>query len=153
MTTNITVLEGRLTKDPSYEMTTNDNPVTKFNLAVEENYKNNSGEKNVNFFRIVAYRERATTLATYLKKGSHVVVTGKLTSRTYDKDGHKMYVVEVIASNVSFISTPENKAQNSQAIPVHEETTTPPLSDEDLSLFKGQTTTVNPELTTDENPF
>lgn len=153
MTTNITVLEGRLTKDPSYGMTTNDIPVTKFNLAVEENYKNNTGEKNVNFFRIVAYRERATTLATYLKKGSHVVVTGKLTSRTYDKDGHKMYVVEVVASDVSFISTPENKYQDSQALPVHKDITAPSISDEDLSLFKGQTTAVNPELTTDENPF
>lgn len=153
MTTNISVLEGRLTKDPSYEMTPNQTPVTKFNLAVEKNYKNNLGEKEVCFFRVIAYRERATTLATYLKKGSRVVVTGELTSRTYDKDQQKMYVVEVIASNVSFISTPENKIQNPEPTPVHEETTPPPISNEDLSLFKGQTTAINPGLSISENPF
>lgn len=114
MLNNITLI-GRLTKSPELRYTSNGTPVTNFTLAVERNYKNKQGEKDVDFIKIVTWRGLAETCAEYLEKGRMVALNGRLQIRK-SKDENRTYInPEVVANNVQFLDWGnDNKKQTSK---------------------------------------
>lgn len=103
---NRVVLVGRLTKDPELRYTPSGVAVTTFTLAVNRTFSNAQGEREADFISVVAWRQLAELCANYLKKGSQAGLEGRLQTRSYDnKEGKRVYVTEVVADNVQFLSS------------------------------------------------
>ena len=100
---NKIILMGRLTRDPELRRTGTGTAVTSFSLAVDRDFKSQSGEKETDFIDIVAWRSTAEFVSKYFTKGRMVVVEGRLQIRDWtDKDGGKRRSAEVVADNVYF---------------------------------------------------
>ena len=94
---------GRLTRDPELRRTQSGTAVTSFSLAVDRDFKSQSGEKETDFIDIVAWRSTAEFVSKYFTKGRMAVVEGRLQIRDWtDRDGGKRRSAEVIAENVYF---------------------------------------------------
>ena len=77
--------------------------MTSFSLAVDRDFKSQSGEKETDFIDIVAWRSTAEFVSKYFTKGRMAVVEGRLQMRDWtDKDGNKRRSAEVVADNVYF---------------------------------------------------
>lgn len=100
---NKTFLQGRLVADPELRHTTSGVAVATFRLAVDRDFKDkNTGERQADFINVVAWRQTGEFVSRYFSKGRMAIVEGKLQSRTYDKDGVRQYITEVVADNVYF---------------------------------------------------
>lgn len=105
---NIAFLIGNLTKDPQ-KIDGVEKTLCKLNIAVNENYTNADGERPVQFFIVSVWGKYAENCLKYLKKGSKISVVGKMQNRSWEVDGVKKYAVEILASEIEFLSTPQNK--------------------------------------------
>ena len=85
---NLTIIQGRLTRDP--EMSTTQSGVEKcrYSVAVDEP-KDKNGQKKVNFFNCVAYGKGASFVAKYFHKGDGIIVRGRMDS--YKGNDEKTY--------------------------------------------------------------
>ena len=119
---NISYLIGNLTKDPQKVEGTKSS-LCKLNLAVRENYTTADGERPTQFFNVAVWGAVADNCMKYLKKGSKVAVLGKIQNRDWEQDGVKRYSVEIVASEIEFISTPqgEKKAEQPKMTPIKDE--------------------------------
>ena len=100
---NRIILMGRLTRDPELRRTGSGTAVTSFSLAVDRDFKSQSGEKETDFIDIVAWRSTAEFVSKYFTKGRMAVVEGRLQIRDWtDRDGGKRRSAEVVADNVDF---------------------------------------------------
>lgn len=101
---NKVILIGRLTRDPDLRNVGNNIPVCRFSLAVDRPYRSaNGGDATADFFNIVVWRNLAENCGKYLQKGRQCAVIGRIENRSYDKDGEKRYVTEIVAENVEFL--------------------------------------------------
>ena len=101
---NRVILIGNLTRDPELRYTPNGVPVCTLRLAVNRNFSNQQGEKETDYFNVIAWRQRAELCAEYLSKGRPVAVDGRLQSRSWETDdGQKRSIVEIVADNVVFL--------------------------------------------------
>src|SRR5690554_1937900 len=113
---NQIVLIGRLTRDPEMRYLSNGTPVTNFTLAVERNYTNQQGERDVDFINIVTWRKLAENCAQHLGKGRLVAVDGSLQIRKNENNGKTYINPEVVANDVRFLDWPSDsgKKNNNQ---------------------------------------
>lgn len=100
---NKIILMGRLTRDPELRRTQSGTAVASFSLAVDRDYKDQSGEKETDFIDIVAWRNTAEFVSKYFTKGRMAVVEGRLQIRDWtDKEGGRRRSAEVVAENIYF---------------------------------------------------
>ena len=100
---NKVFIMGRLTRDPELRRTQSGTAVTSFSLAVDRDFKSQSGEKETDFIDVVAWRTTAEFVSKYFTKGRMAVVEGRLQIRDWkDKDGNNRRSAEVIADNIYF---------------------------------------------------
>lgn len=97
-------LIGRLVKDVELKRTQTGVAVAQFNLAVD------GGKEETYFFTVIAWKELAETIVKFVKKGHRVGISGRLTQRSYEKDGQKRQVHEIVAERVDFLE-PKEKAE------------------------------------------
>lgn len=111
---NKVILIGRLTRDPELRYTPNGAAIASFAIAVERNYSNQQGEREVDYINIVAWRKLAENCANNLGKGRLVAIDGRLQVRSYETpEGEKRRVTEVVAEDVRFLDWPKsNNPQN-----------------------------------------
>ncbi len=135
---NKIILIGRLTRDPELRYTPNGTAVCNFSLAVERNFTNRDGEREVDFIDIVVWRRQAENCANHLAKGRLVAVEGRLQIRSYENsEGQKRRVTEVVANNVQFLewadnnNRSKNKSQDQQSAAKQQKTTEKNTDDED----------------------
>ena len=103
---------GRLTKEPELRSTASGTSVCTFTLAVDRRFKQ-EGQQQADFIPIVTWRGQADNCAKYLHKGSQVAVSGSIQTGSYDdKNGNKVYITEVNAEEVQFLSKSNNEAEN-----------------------------------------
>ena len=103
---NKAILIGRLTKDPELRTTPTGRNVCQFSVAVSRNFTNTNGEREADFINCVVWDKQAENLVKYQKKGNQIAVEGRIQTRNYDdKDGKKVYVTEILASNISFLDS------------------------------------------------
>ena len=110
---NSVQLIGNLGKDVDLREISTGSKVARFTLATNDYYKNNKGEviKETQWHSIVAWGKTAELMAKVLKKGSNVVLQGKLVHRTYeDKDGNIKYTSEVKVNEFINMSKTEKEA-------------------------------------------
>ena len=96
---NHVMLIGRLTRDPELKFLQSGTAVCKFTLAVDKPF----GGKEADFIPITVWGKIAEACGNNLNKGRLVAVSGRLQIRTYEKDGQKRYITEVVASEVKFL--------------------------------------------------
>lgn len=106
---NEVAIMGRLCADPELRTTGGGTHVCTITLAVERDLENQDGTRTTDFINVVAWKNRAEFLAKCFKKGSRVIVTGRLEVRDWtDKEGNKRKAVEVLARNVYFGDSKKN---------------------------------------------
>lgn len=109
-------ITGRLTKDVEKQTTQSGVSVARFSVAVDRAFKDENGNKQADFFNVVAWRGLADLCSQYLAKGRQVAIVGQVQNRSYeDANGNKRFVTEVIAESVEFIGGNGNSAQNENA--------------------------------------
>lgn len=119
-------LMGRLVRDPELRHTGNGTAVASFSLAVDRDYKSQSGERETDFIDIVAWRSTAEFVSKYFSKGRMAVVDGRLQIRDWtDKDGAKRRTAEVVADNVYFGDSKRPVSDSDTAAPSGEFTEVP----------------------------
>lgn len=107
---NRVVLIGRLTRDPELRYTPNGTPLARFSLAVERDFKNQAGEREVDFIPVVVWNRLAEIVSDNLQKGRLLAVEGRLQVRSYEtQEGQKRRVSEVVADRVQFLDWPKEQ--------------------------------------------
>lgn len=100
---NRIIIMGRLGDDPKVRYTQGGTPVASFSLAVDRDFKDQSGDRITDWVPVVAWNAKAKFVEQYFKKGQMAVVEGRLQVRDWtDKDGGKRRSYEVVADNVYF---------------------------------------------------
>ena len=114
MSVNKAMLLGRLGGDPELKMLDNGRAMCKFSLATSEKWTGKDGVKHddTTWHNIVAWGKQAEVMKEHLKKGQEVHVEGRIDNRSYEKDGTKRYISEVIVQQFSFVGS---KADNTGA--------------------------------------
>lgn len=103
---NQVTIVGRLTRDPELKATTEGTPVAHVTLAVNRQYRNQNGEIEADFISCTLWRKAAQNTAQYCKKGTVLGITGRIQTRHYDTpEGKRVYITEVIADTVRFLSS------------------------------------------------
>ena len=106
MKMNRVELTGRLTADPELRYTESNKALTRFNLAVNRNYKNQDGEYDADFLNIVAWDKRAEVICKNVKKGHKLGVSGRLQTKRYEKqDGSTGYQTDIILEDFDFLES------------------------------------------------
>ena len=97
---NKVTLIGNLGKDPEIRTFDNGNRVANFAIATSEKYKDKKGEivETTDWHNVAIFGKVVDVVEKYVKKGSKILVEGKLKTRNYQKDGNKVYVTEVVLS-------------------------------------------------------
>lgn len=112
---NKVILIGNLTREPELRTTSTGVPVCAFGLAVNRRMKNAQGKQETDFFNITAWRQTGERCAKYLHKGSKACVVGAVQVRNYeDSEGNKRVAVDIVADEVEFLSTPQQKQQGGE---------------------------------------
>lgn len=110
---NKVFLIGRLTKDPDLRYLSNNTPVATFSIAVNRTFENQNGQREADFINITVWRKQAENVKKFVGKGSLVAIDGRIQTRNYDgQDGKKVYITEVIADNVQFLESKNQRGQN-----------------------------------------
>ena len=115
---NKIILSGNLCKEIELRFTTSQLAVLQNTVAVKNDFKNANGEYDSEFINIVVWRQTAEFLSKYASKGSKVLVEGRLTNRSYEKqDGTKGYVTEVVAEKVELLGNRKEEPKKEEPIP------------------------------------
>jgi len=110
---NKVILMGNLTRDPEVKYLPSGMAVAELGLAVSETYKNKAGEQveSTVFVDIVVWARQAETCGEYLRKGSPVLVEGRLQlDKWQTKEGENRSKLRVRADRVQFLSAPRTNA-------------------------------------------
>ena len=103
---NKAILIGNLTRDPELKAIPSGNKVCTFSLATNRTYKDANGvrQEKTDYHNIVVWGKTAENVATYMKKGSQILVEGRMETRSWDDaaTNTKKYRTEVIADTVQF---------------------------------------------------
>ncbi|MBQ9903389.1 MAG: single-stranded DNA-binding protein [Synergistaceae bacterium] len=108
---NRAIIAGNLTKDPEVRYTVNKKAFARFTVAVNNRYKDANGEwqENADYISVVAWGSTAETCGKYLKKGSPVLIEGRIRTGSYDaKDGSgKRYTTEIWVDSMVMLGSRE----------------------------------------------
>ena len=136
---NKVMLIGNVGQDPELRYTPDGNPVANFSIAVNRRRKVGDEYKDeTEWFNIVCFSRTAENVNQYLSKGQKVYVEGRFQSSEYvGQDGNQRKSFEVIANDVTFLSTKseaESNNQNSNQNQVSTESKSVDSDDEDKDL-------------------
>ncbi|MBR3332393.1 single-stranded DNA-binding protein [Candidatus Saccharibacteria bacterium] len=113
------IIVGNLTRDPELRSTQNGASVCSFSVAVNRVYRDTSGEQkeDVSFIDCSAWGKLGEMISQYAKKGTGVLVSGRLSQRSWeDKDGNKRSRVEIVVEDFNFTGA-RGDGGNSSAAP------------------------------------
>ena len=97
---NYVSLLGRLTRDVEVTYTQSGKAYARFSIAVS---RGTSNRDEVDFINCIAWEKRAETISQYFKKGSRILVQGRITTGSYEKNGETRYTTDVVVNNFDFI--------------------------------------------------
>jgi single stranded DNA-binding protein (ssb) len=114
---NKVIISGKLCADPDSRQTQSGTPVTTIRVAVNRRFVKSSNDggapqQTADFFTVVAWQGTAEFVARYFRKGSSIMVEGRLQERQWtDQQNQKRYATEIVAEDVFFVdSKNENPA-------------------------------------------
>lgn len=114
---NKVIMMGRLTRDPEirYSQGASQTAIGRFSLAVDRRFKR-EGEPDADFFNCTTFGKQAEFVEKYLKQGTKVVITGRVQNDNYtNKEGQKVYSVQIIVEEIEFAESKNAAASNAGA--------------------------------------
>lgn len=102
---NKVLLIGNITKDPELKALPSGMQVATFSIATNRTWKDANGQKQeaADFHNIVVFGKQAEVIGQYMKKGSSILIEGRIQTRSWDgQDGKKNYRTEIIAERFQF---------------------------------------------------
>lgn len=102
---NKAIIIGNLTRDPELKSLPSGSKVASLSLATNRVWKDKNGAKQelTDYHNIVVFGAQAEIVEKYLKKGSSLLVEGRIQTRSWDgPDGAKKYRTEIVAERVQF---------------------------------------------------
>ena len=150
---NSVVLVGRLTRDVEVRKTASGLSVAAFTVACDRRLsqeQKNNGAQSADFINCVAWRGSADFLGSYAHKGDTVGVEGKIQTRNYDRDGQRVYVVEVLANSVNLLHSKQTVQSQEQASYEPQATQAPKPQPQQMSDFDYLP---NVDVSSDDLPF
>lgn len=101
---NRVLLHGRLTSDPKVQYSQDGKEIVRITVAVN-GFKENAAD----FIRCVAFDKKADTIGKYFRKGSQIIVDGRIQTGSYtDKDGKVIYTTDVFINDFDFCGKKED---------------------------------------------
>jgi len=98
---------GNITKPLELKYTASSKAVASFTIAI------NGYNDTTDFINCVVWDKQAENLVKYCSKGSKVAVEGRLSTRSYDdKDGKRVYITEITATNIEFLNSKEESKED-----------------------------------------
>lgn len=119
---NNVIIMGRLTRDPElrYIQANGNTAVTRFSVAVDKNLSRekrqemeSKNQPTADFINCVAWGKLGENITKYTGKGLRILVTGRIQTGSYEKNGQRVYTTEVLASNVEFLDWKDGNNSNS----------------------------------------
>ena len=99
---NKVIMIGRLTRDPEVSSSASGTAFARFSIAVDRRFKR-EGEPDADFFNCTSFGKQAEFVERYLKKGTKIVVTGRIQNDNYtNKEGQKVYSVRIMVEEIEF---------------------------------------------------
>ena len=146
---NRAILVGNLTRDPELKTLPSGTKVASFGLATNRVWRDASGnrQESTDFHNIVVFGRQAETSAQFLRKGSQVLIEGRIQTRSWDDQatGKKMYRTEIVADRVQFGSRPGNYQNQADS----QEINTPKVEEASVDTINYPEEEINP----DDIPF
>ncbi len=102
---NRAIIIGNLTRDPELRALPSGMQVATFSVATNRVWKNKEGQKqeSADFHNVVVFGRQAEIVSQYLRKGSSLLVEGRMQTRSWDAaDGQKKYRTEIVADRIQF---------------------------------------------------
>lgn len=125
MAMNKILLQGRLTKDPEIRLTSKNDKVARFTIAVDRDFN----REETDFINCVAFKATAAFIESYFTKGDMILVSGRLHMQQYTaKDGSNRTAAEVLTDNVWFCGgkgKTKDAANDAQLAPVEDDEALP----------------------------
>jgi single-strand DNA-binding protein len=109
------MIMGRLTRDPEvkYSQGEKATAIARFSLAVDRKFKRD-GEPEADFFNCTAFGKQGEFAEKYLKQGTKIVVVGRVQNDNFtNKDGQKVYSVQVMVDEIEFAESKGGNGDNS----------------------------------------
>ncbi len=123
---NKVILSGNLTRDPEIRYTQSGKAVARTAIAVNRRFNRDT----VDFFNLTAWEKEAEFCSRYLKKGSSVIVEGRVENNNYEgKDGVKHYSVEIQVEHFEFASSSRRQGGTTENESEAEPEADPPFDD------------------------
>lgn len=143
---NKALIVGNLTRDPELKTLPSGIKVANFSIATNRVWNDASGQKQeaTDYHNIVVFGRQAETTTQYLKKGSQVLVEGRIQTRSWDdaSSGKKMYRTEIVADRVQFGS----RSQGNDAMsPQEDHPVKGPDASKDIDTIEYPEEDINPE--------
>ena len=103
---NKAILIGNLTRDPELRSLLSGVKVCSFSIATNRVWKDKTGARQeaADYHNVVVFGRQAETVAQYMKKGSSILVEGRIQTRSWEDktSGEKKYRTEVVADRTQF---------------------------------------------------
>jgi len=114
---NKVILMGRLTRDPDVRYTQGESPaaIARYTLAVDRRFvrRDQQDAQTADFIGIVAFGKAGEFAEKYLKKGTKVIVTGRIQTGSYtNKEGQKVYTTDIVAEDQEFAESKNAAGSN-----------------------------------------
>lgn len=101
---NRVLLIGNLTRDPELKQTQNGKSYCKFSIANNRTYTVDGNKReDTSFFNCTAFGRLGEIVQQYCQKGKKIAIEGRLSQRSWEKDGQKHSAVEIIADSVQLL--------------------------------------------------
>lgn len=112
---NKVIMMGRLTRDPEISSSASGTTFARFSIAVDRRFKR-EGDPDADFFNCTSFGKQAEFVEKYLKKGTKIVVSGRLQNNNYtNKDGQKVYDVRIMVEEIEFAESKGNEGASTSA--------------------------------------
>jgi single-strand DNA-binding protein len=138
---NKAIIYGNLTRDPELKALPSGNKVCNFSIATNRTWKDAAGvrQEAADYHNVVFYGKPAEVIAQYMKKGSTIMVEGRISTRSWDgPDGKKNYRTEIVGENFQF--GPKNGASSAAGAQTSTASTAP-----EVDTIEYPTDDINPE--------
>lgn len=96
---------GRWAKENDMRYSSEGTAIVNNTLAMNDRFN----KDNTTFLPVVMFKKLAENTANFTSKGSLVAIEGRIQVRSWEKDGQKRYVTEVVADSVQFLDTKNNQ--------------------------------------------
>lgn len=112
---NKIILAGRLTRDAEIRYTSGaeQTAIARMSIAVDRRYKKD-GAPSADFFNLVAFGKLADFFGQYGWKGTKFIIEGRLQSGSYEKDGKRVYTVDVVVESAEFAESKKNSERSNE---------------------------------------